>query len=77
MKGGGLFLFATIRPKPQHLDEARAALDDLIPDTPEEPRCLMFASFESISEDGVLLLFENFRDQAELRAHYALEVSFH
>lgn len=70
-EGGGLFLFATIRPKPQHFDEARAALDALIPDTLEEPGCLMFAAFESVSEDGVLLLFEHFADQAAFDAHYA------
>ena len=68
---GGLFLFATIRPKPKHFAKARAALDALIPETLGEPGCLMFASFESLSEDGVLHLFEHFADQAALDAHYA------
>ncbi|WP_299870124.1 antibiotic biosynthesis monooxygenase [uncultured Roseobacter sp.] len=72
-----MFLFATIRPKPQHFDEARAALDILIPDTLEKPGCLLFAAFASVSEDGVLLLFEHFAEQAALGAHYALEVSCH
>ncbi len=53
---GGLFLFATIRPKPEHLDKARAAIDDLIPKTLAEPGCHLFAAFESGSEDGVLHL---------------------
>ncbi|WP_299612442.1 putative quinol monooxygenase [uncultured Tateyamaria sp.] len=68
---GGLFLFATIRPKPEHFAEARAALDALIPETLGESGCLMFAAFESFSEDGVLHLFEHFADQAALDAHYA------
>lgn len=68
---GGFFLFATIRPKPKHFVQASAALDALIPETFAEPGCLMFAAFESVSEDGVLLLFEHFADQAALDAHYA------
>ncbi len=67
----GLFLFATIRPKPEHFQDARAALDALIPETLREPGCHMFAAFESASEEGVLHLFEHFDDQAALDAHYA------
>ncbi|WP_300063122.1 antibiotic biosynthesis monooxygenase [uncultured Roseobacter sp.] len=74
---GGLFLFATIRPKPEHFEEARAALDALIIDTLDEPGCHLFAAFESVSETGVLHLFKHFKDQDALDAHYALEVSFH
>ena len=68
----GLFLFATIRPKPVHFDDARAALDGLIPLTLAEPGCHVFAAFEG--EDAgqrVLHLFEHFADQAALDAHYA------
>jgi len=67
----GLFLFATIHPKSEHFEDARAALDALIPETLAEPGCHMFAAFESASEKGVLHLFEHFEDQAALDAHYA------
>ena len=70
-ESGGLFLFATIRPKPEHFDAARSALDSLIPKTLAEPGCHLFAAFEGRSEEGVLHLFEHFDDQAALDAHYA------
>ena len=43
-----LFLFATIRIKPEHLDKARAALDELMIPTLGEPGCHMFAAFASM-----------------------------
>ncbi|WP_299686536.1 putative quinol monooxygenase [uncultured Tateyamaria sp.] len=69
---GDLFLFATIRPKPAHFDDARAALDSLVPLTLAEPGCRVFAAFQS-GDAGhrVLHLFERFRDQAALDLHYA------
>ncbi|MBB93374.1 MAG: antibiotic biosynthesis monooxygenase [Rhodobacteraceae bacterium] len=66
-----LYLFATIRVKPQHLDAARAALDDLMIPTLGEPGCHVFAAFASRDEDNTLHLVECFDDEAALTAHYA------
>lgn len=66
-----LFLFATIRIKPEHLDKARAALDELMIPTLGEPGCHMFAAFASKDADNTLHLVECFDDEAALEAHYA------
>lgn len=63
-------VFATIRPKREHFEKARAALEELIPPTLAEPGCHVFSAFESREEPGVLHLFEVFDDDAAVTFHY-------
>lgn len=65
-----LFLFATIRPRPEHFGAAKAALDGIIVPTLEEAGCHIFAAFESGTEPHTLHLFECFDDEAALNLHY-------
>ena len=66
-----LFIFATIRPEPDFFEDARLALEALIPPTLAEPGCHMFSVFVSRDEPTVLHLFECFENDAALEAHYA------
>lgn len=66
-----LFLFAVIHIKPEHFEEAKAALDQLIPRTLEEGGCHMFAAFSSKDRNNTLHLFECFDDEDALNFHYA------
>ncbi|MEO3417152.1 putative quinol monooxygenase [Roseovarius sp. CAU 1744] len=66
-----LFLFATIQPKPEHFEEAKAALDRIVPPTLEEVGCHVFSAFESKTSDHTLNLFECFEDEDALDLHYA------
>ncbi len=66
-----LFLFAVIQTKPEHFEDARSALDALIPPTLKEPGCHLFSAFVSKDRSNTLHLFECFDDEAALNAHYA------
>ncbi len=66
-----LFLFATIRPKPEYFDQAREALDSIVPPTLEEPGCHVFSAFVAQEEPNTLHLFECFENEAALQDHYA------
>ncbi len=60
-------LIAQIVPKPQHLAEARTALENILPATRAEPGCRVFNLLEG---DGALWLYEEWDDKAALEAHY-------
>ncbi|WP_417476275.1 putative quinol monooxygenase [Leisingera sp.] len=66
-----LFLFAVIQIKPEYFEEAKAALDQIIPPTLEEPGCHVFAAFTSKDKSNTLHLFECFDDEDALNFHYA------
>lgn len=66
-----LYLFATIHPKPEFFNDARAALDQLVPPTLNEPGCHVFSAFVSHTQPNTLHLFECFDDEAALELHYA------
>lgn len=66
-----LFLFAVIQTKPEHFDAAKAALDEIIPPTLEEPGCHVFSAFASKDRSNTLHLFECFEDEDALNFHYA------
>jgi quinol monooxygenase YgiN len=66
-----LFLFATIRPKPEYFQQARTALDNIVPLTLEEPGCHVFSAFVGQEEPNTLHLFECFENEAALQEHYA------
>lgn len=66
-----LFLFATIRPKPEHFADALSALNGIVPQTLQEPGCHVFSAFVSRDAANTLHLFECFEDEAALQRHYA------
>lgn len=63
-------IFAEITPKPEHFDEAREAVMSIVTPTREEPGCVSFTLLEN-EEEGRLYLFEEWRGEADLDAHYA------
>ncbi len=65
-----LHIFATIRPKPEFFDRAKAALEELIQPTLAEPGCHLFTVLKNCDEPGVLHLFEIFDDEAAVQMHY-------
>lgn len=66
-----LYIFATIKPKPEFFDQAKAALEELVPLTLAEPGCHLFTVLENRDEPGSLHLFEIFSDKAAMQAHHA------
>lgn len=64
-------IFATIRPKPEFFDEAKAAILEIIPVTRAEPGCEWFDLYEGAEGSGTLHLWEKFASDAALEAHYA------
>ena len=64
-------LFATITPKPAHSAEALAALQEIIPQTLDEPGCLRFELNTGQGDDGNLYLVEHWADPQALEDHYA------
>ncbi|MGB3624489.1 MAG: putative quinol monooxygenase [Henriciella sp.] len=63
------YLFAEISPKPEHFAKARDAVMSIIKPTREEPGCKRFELYENEAEHR-LYLFEEWRDQSDLDAHY-------
>ena len=63
------YLFAEISPKPEHFIEARDAVMSIVKPTRQEPGCERFDLFENEAEHR-LYLFEEWRDQSDLDAHY-------
>ena len=61
-------VFATITPHRDHLDDARNAIIDIVPQTLKEPGCQMFQLMEG--DDGCLRLYEEWRDETALQEHY-------
>lgn len=64
-----LFVFAEIRPRPEHFEAARNALASIIEPTCREDGCFAFQLFENQAQ-YTLFLFEEWRAQADLDAHY-------
>lgn len=65
-----LYLFATIRSKPEFFEHTLNALNNLVPTTLEEPGCHSFTAFISRDEVNTLHLFECFEDEIALQQHY-------
>ncbi|NIA68958.1 antibiotic biosynthesis monooxygenase [Pelagibius litoralis] len=64
-------LFARIVPKPEHLEDARQAIQEIIPATRREAGCREFVLHEARDGAGHLFLYETWDDDAALEAHYA------
>jgi len=66
-----LFVFAEIRPKAAHYEDARAAIKGITEVTRRESGCLQFDLFEGKGEaSGCLYLLESWADDAALQAHH-------
>lgn len=65
-----LSVFATITPNPKHLDQARAAIRDILAPTRAERGCRTFELHEA-ADGGVLHLYEVWADRAAFDAHHA------
>ena len=65
----GLFVFARIAPKPEHLDDARDAIKGILDATHAEPGCRQFVLHEG-QDDGCLYLYEEWDNEAALAKHY-------
>ena len=63
-------IFATITPRPEHLDHARAAIRDILAPTRAEPGCMTFELHDA-AEGETLHLYEVWADHAALEAHHA------
>ncbi len=59
----------TIRIDPAALDAARAALVTMMEHSRAEDGCLLYTFAQDLSDPGVLLLCERWRDAAALEAH--------
>ncbi|MFY2822388.1 putative quinol monooxygenase [Ruegeria sp. MALMAid1280] len=66
-----LFLIATIQTKPEYFQQAKLALEGIIPATLQEPGCHVFSAFESKTASNTLNLFECFEDEDALNEHYS------
>ncbi|MBY8978302.1 hypothetical protein KHP62_21020 [Rhodobacteraceae bacterium NNCM2] len=66
-----LFLFSEIQRNPKHFEEAKAALDQIIPPTLKESGCHVFAAFVRNDHSNTLHLFKRFKDEVALNTHYA------
>lgn len=62
-----LLVFATIKPKAEHLSSARDAILRIIPATRAEPGCLQFVLHEG---NGSLYLYEEWSNEAALTLHH-------
>lgn len=65
-----LHVFAKITPKPEHFEDARAAIRGILEQTRAEEGCHSFALYENEGE-GHLFLVEEWASSAALEAHYA------
>lgn len=70
MTDAPLFVFAKIRPKPEHHEKVRTALRGILEVTRAEPGCRRFDLLEA--DDGTAFhLAEEWDDKAALDRHYA------
>lgn len=67
-----LAVFATIKPKPEFLEDAKQAILAIIPETRSEAGCHTFSLHEDKTQHGNLYLYEIWDDAAALEAHYAM-----
>jgi quinol monooxygenase YgiN len=65
-----LFIFAEIKPKPEHFKDAQQAITGILDQTRAESGCRSFDLFEAPDQD-TLYLFEEWQDQDALDQHHA------
>ena len=64
-----LVVFAKICPKPEHLEDAKAAILGILGPTRQEPGCRQFRLLSG-EGDGRLYLYEEWTNEAALAAHH-------
>lgn len=69
MSSQPLFIFATIKPKSEHLAVARSAVLELVDQTRSEPGCRQFHLHDGL-DDGSLYLYEEWDSEDALAKHY-------
>lgn len=69
-KDGRFVAYANIEPKPEYYQQAKAAVEAIIPATLAEAGCHVFTLMESTDGSGRLHIFEVFEDKAALAFHY-------
>lgn len=63
-------VFATVRPRPEHLRDALAAIEGILTDTRAEAGCLQFDLHEG-DGTGLLHLYEVWSDRDAFELHHA------
>ncbi|MCH2256027.1 MAG: antibiotic biosynthesis monooxygenase [Alteromonas sp.] len=62
-------VFATITPKNEYFDDAKAAIQSILEETRNEVGCVQF-DIHTNQESSVLYLYEQWTDEAALENHY-------
>ncbi len=68
-----LYIQAIITLKPEFFEAGKAAIEEIIPKTLQEPGCHVFSLMENSQEKGQLNLFEVFTDESALAVHQAMD----
>lgn len=68
-----LYLIAVITPRPDRIDEARAAFERLVTATLAEPGCELYDLVENPQEPGTWLMLEKWSSREAWDAHMGTE----
>lgn len=66
-----IYIFAEIKPKPEHLEDARQAIIGILDETRAEDGCQSFELF-SAPDNQTLYLFEKWENQDAFDKHHAM-----
>lgn len=66
-----IIVIARVKFDPARLEELQPALDAMMRATWEESGCLSYSMAIESREDGIGTIVERWRDEADLRAHFA------
>jgi quinol monooxygenase YgiN len=66
-----LIVAGTVRAPPQNLDALRPHMTQMMAASRAEDGCLAYGYAEDVAEPGLIHVFEIWRDQAALDAHFA------
>jgi quinol monooxygenase YgiN len=64
-------VFATIPVKPEHMDDACAAVAAIVPATHAEDGCIAFEPRRSADGDSTIIIFEEWADRSAFDFHHA------
>jgi quinol monooxygenase YgiN len=65
-----LIVAGTVRVPPENLDGLRPRMAAMLAASLAEDGCLAYSYAEDVNEPGLILVFERWRDQAALDAHF-------
>jgi quinol monooxygenase YgiN len=66
-----IILAGVIRVPPQNMDAFRPHIAAMVAASRAEPGCIAYAQSESVSDPGLIHIFEHFRDEEALSFHRA------